>query len=160
MKGDKQITGMDNSLKNETKAVEGLISNKNPATGHLGGKETSLEIITRVAEEKGIEPKHLIALSLQESSLGKFLVGDEGCSHGYFQINLCANPGAKDVIGNVEAEANWAGDKLISHGYLDGYITLSFAKYNAPSNPQRGMLHAERVKARIPYAVALLGQDY
>ncbi len=121
-------------------------------------KETNIEIIIRVAEEKGIKPKHLIALSLQESSLGKFLVGDAGCSHGYFHINICANPDAKNVIGDVEAETRWAADKLISHGYLEGFITLSFAKYNSPANPEIGMPHAKRVKARFPHAISLLEQ--
>lgn len=106
-----------------------------------------IDEIVKVAELKGIKPEHLLAISAQESSLGKRKSGDNGCSLGWFHINTCANPEASGIIGNPAKEAAWVADKLISYGYLEGKITLSFARYNSPANPNYA--YAELVKKRL-----------
>ena len=95
-------------------------------------KETLINTIVRVAKEEGIKPSHLLGQAMAESSIREHVIGDGGCSKGVTQINICANPQAKSVIGNTEAELRWTADKLKSYGYDKGYITLAFAKYNAP----------------------------
>ena len=58
--------------------------------------------------------------------------------------NTCVYPEVISHIGNLRQEAEWTADKLIEYGYKDGYITLAFAKYNAPYKPN--MSYAEKVK--------------
>lgn len=103
--------------------------------------------IVKVAEAKGIKPEHMLAISAQESSLGKFKSGDGGCSLGWFHINTCANTGTSGIIGNPAKEAAWVADKLISYGYLEGKVTLAFARYNAPARPNYA--YAEQVEKRL-----------
>lgn len=111
--------------------------------------KSPIQEIMKVAKAKGINPDHLLAISAQESSLGKFKSGDNGCSKGWFHINTCpnANPAAAAIIGDPEREAEWVADKLISYGYLEGKITLAFARYNSPANPN--YVYAEQVEKRL-----------
>lgn len=107
-------------------------------------KRSEMDIIKEVAERKNIKEEHLLAIAQQESAMGKFLIGDNGCSQGWFQINVCANPRTQEIIGDFEKEAEWVADLLINYGYCEGYITLSLARYNNPSFPNHR--YAEQVK--------------
>jgi hypothetical protein len=120
-----------------------------PRVIEIKAAKSPIDEIVEVAKAKGIKPEHLLAISAQESSMGKFLSGDNGCSKGWFQINTCpgANPAASGIIGNTAKEAVWVADKLISYGYLEGNITLSFARYNSPVKPN--FAYAELVKKRL-----------
>lgn len=109
-------------------------------------QQNPIDEIEKVAEEYGIKPEHLLAISAQESSLGKLQSGDNGCSRGWFHINLCANPDASGIIGDPAKEAAWVSGKLLSYGYHED-LTLSLARYNAPANPNYA--YAELVKKRL-----------
>lgn len=104
-----------------------------------------VEIIKAVADEKGIDQVDLLAVSYQESLLGKLKVGDHGCSLGYFHINTCARPDAKALIGDVRKEATYAANLLVQYGYSENK-KKAFARYNAPNNPN--WEYAERVEGR------------
>lgn len=114
-----------------------------------GTKEYKAEIILRIAEINDIRGDDILAMWHLESLTGDALIGDQGCSRGNFHINLCANPDAKNVIGDIEKEAQWVADKLNGYGYRDGYETLAIAKYNLPSNPN--WKYAEKVDQRKKY---------
>lgn len=92
-----------------------------------------IDEIRTVAEKNGIQAEDLLAISAQESSLGKFLSGDGGCSRGWFHINLCVWDAA-DIIGNVAKEAQWAAERLNEYGYALDRIT-AIARYNRPARP-------------------------
>lgn len=93
-----------------------------------------IDEIRSVASIKGVAANDLLAISAQESSLGRFTTGDSGCSRGWFHINLCANPSAANVIGDITAESSWVADRLLSYGYHADRI-LAIARYNAPAAP-------------------------
>lgn len=104
-------------------------------------------IIRTIAREKDIAPNDLLAISAQESSLGMAKTGDKGCSHGFFHINLCANPDAKGLIGDVESETTWVANRLIAYGYFTDRRT-AIARYNSPNNPN--YKYADLVDKRLP----------
>jgi len=106
-----------------------------------------IETIKLVAKENGIREIDMLAISHQESLLGKLRVGDKGCSLGYFHINTCVHevPG---VIGNVRSEAEWVADKLNGYGYPDD-SRKAIAMYNSPANPNWD--YADKVESRKRY---------
>lgn len=107
---------------------------------------TVVEIISSVAQAKEIKPEHLLGIAAQESSFGKFVVGDEGCSVGLFHINTCANPDVKDIIGNLLLETEWVANRLLDFGYHQD-IRKAIARYNRPVNPN--WKYADLVEKRI-----------
>jgi hypothetical protein len=109
-------------------------------------EDTPKQIITKVARRNGLDPNDLIAISIQESSFGKFQSGDGGCSNGYFHLNHCADPARKQIIGDIEKEAQYVCELLIKYGYKENK-TLAFARYNSPNNPN--FAYAEKVKSRL-----------
>lgn len=117
-------------------------------------KKTTIKIIKEVSNKYGINPIYLISIALQESSFGKELIGDNKCSHGIWQINLCVFPEMKEKIGDVEAEAEWVANKLIEYKIKNNFVSLAFAKYNAPARPN--WKYSERVKNRFSEAEKLL----
>lgn len=113
-------------------------------------EEKPIDIIKNVASENDIDPVDMLAMAHLESLLGKLQTGDSGCSKGYFHINLCANPGARNVIGDVREEALWVANRLIGYGYLeDGGRTKAIAMYNAPARPN--YKYAKNVEDRKQY---------
>ncbi len=108
---------------------------------------TNIQKIKKIAIQNGIDQYDLLGIALRESSLCKALTGDGGISKGCFHANLRDNPEAKSLIGDVEKEAQWVADKLISYGYKDGFRTLSFARYNRPARPNYE--YAEKVKIDV-----------
>lgn len=112
--------------------------------------------IKNVANQYNIPAEVIFAIAGQESSYGKFKIGDKGCSQGYFHINTCVFKEAKKIIGNVEEETKWVAKKLVEYGYTKNYKTLALAKYNAPANPN--WEYAEKVKSRIEEAKKLLNK--
>ena len=123
-----------------------------PIEKQILSRSPELETIVKVAAIKKIKPEHLVAIALQESSFGKYLVGDGGCSKGFYHRNTCV--WGNEGIGNLEQETIWVADKLNSYGYQDDLITMSFSRYNAPNRPN--MQYAEKVKSRIPSAINML----
>ena len=105
-----------------------------------------IEIIKRVADKRGIAQEDMLAISHQESLLGKIKVGDEGCSLGYFHINTCVHVAAIKIIGDVRAEAEWVSDRLEEYGYIGGSRRKAIAMYNAPANPNWN--YADQVEGR------------
>ncbi len=114
---------------------------KDPAT-----PQSPIDKIRTVARLNNIPEEDLLAISAQESSLGKAKVGDSGCSRGWFHINLCANPEAKDLIGDPEQEAAWVVNRLIRYGYRTDR-KLAIARYNSPAKPN--FAYAELVEKRL-----------
>lgn len=102
------------------------------------------EVIATLAESHNIAPEHLLAISAQESSLGRALEGDGDCSKGWFHINICehANPDAEPLIGDIKKETKWVIKKLKEYGY-ETNVRLAIAKYNRPSRPN--FEYADRV---------------
>jgi hypothetical protein len=108
--------------------------------------ETEAETIAEVASANGIEPIHMFGIAAQESSFGKAKVGDEGCSKGWFHINICKNREAASVIGFLKSEAEWVADRLNELGYqVDSRRAI--ARYNRPADPNYE--YAELVEKRI-----------
>lgn len=100
--------------------------------GILEGKNTPYSLLIKKAQSSNIDPGHLLAISAQESSLGKHLIGDGGKSKGWFQINTAVYPVA--FIGDVGKEADWVISKLKEYGY-DKNPRLAIAMYNRPARP-------------------------
>lgn len=117
-----------------------------------------IQTISLVAEEKGIQPRHLVAMALHESFFGEALIGDGGCSHGWYHRNLCAG-WPEDGLGDLRSETEWVADRLIANGYLEGYITISIGKYNAPAWPRGNESYAAKVKALIPMAEQMIADS-
>jgi hypothetical protein len=105
-----------------------------------------VEIITQVAKANGIKPIDLLGIAAQESSFGKFQIGDKGCSIGFFQINICANQDAKGIIGNLANETQWVATRLNDLGYQTDN-RRAIAAYNRPANPN--YKYEELVEKRI-----------
>lgn len=107
---------------------------------------TNIEIIAEIARANGIEPIHLYGIAAQESSFGKLKIGDNGCSNGWYHINICANSNAKEVIGDLKKETKWVADRLNYLGYqIDSRRAI--AAYNRPSSPN--YKYADLVEKRI-----------
>lgn len=105
-----------------------------------------IAIIRTVAHEKGISENDMLAIGAQESSLGRAKVGDHGCSHGFFHINLCANADATELIGDVRLESVWVANKLLAYGYVSDRRT-AIARYNSPVRPNYA--YADLVEKRL-----------
>lgn len=105
-----------------------------------------IAIIRTIAREKGISENDMLAIGAQESSLGMAKVGDHGCSRGFFHINLCANPDATELIGDVREESVWVAKKLLAYGYATDRRT-AIARYNSPVRPN--YIYADLVEKRL-----------
>lgn len=116
-----------------------------PAAEPPNMQESPIDEIRQVAAATGIAANDLLAISAQESSLGKFTSGDNGCSRGWFHINLCVWDAA-DLIGNIAAEARWVAAKLNEYGYAADRVT-AIARYNAPARPNYD--YAAQVQKRL-----------
>jgi hypothetical protein len=109
-------------------------------------QSTTVEIIAEIAGANGIEPIHLFGIAAQESSFGKFQVGDSGCSRGFFHINICVNQGAKEIIGDLIKETQWVAKRLNDLGYQTD-SRKAIAAYNRPADPN--YKYADLVEKRI-----------
>ena len=59
-----------------------------------GGDPTVLNAIARAAQAAGVPYNVALATAMAESGLNPNAVGDQGCSHGLFQLNTCGGEGA------------------------------------------------------------------
>lgn len=77
-----------------------------------GIPESKAQVISDVATEIGVAPQYIGAIGLTESILNPDTVGDNGCSFGAYQNNLCANPQVKkecvtDFTCSTQNLAKW-----------------------------------------------------
>ncbi len=105
-----------------------LYNLKNPSSLQYENLKECIEITAN--KEKFQNAAYLLAIATVESRLGKYLVGDKGCSYGIYHINLCVWPEMKDKIGDIREETKFVIWLLRKYGFEDGYITLALNRYN------------------------------
>lgn len=65
-----------------------------------GGNPTILAAIAKAAQETGVPYNVALAVATAESGLDPTATGDQGCSHGLFQLNACEGEG----VGMTDAQ--------------------------------------------------------
>lgn len=64
------------------------------SSSQLGGNDPNvIAAIIRAAQETGVDPRLALAIAYNESGFDPGATGDQGCSHGIFQLNACAGEG-------------------------------------------------------------------
>lgn len=85
-----------------------------------GPKEQPTEILKRVCKSNGFTdsdcPKILFAMALQESGMGKWMVGDNGKSHGFYHIMSYHNV-SKSCSEDLSCSSEWTLKRMIRLGF-------------------------------------------
>lgn len=103
-----------------------------------------------------IDWKHLKAICTIESNCDSTAIGDTGKALGAFQIHTGHNPEVtSEQAFDFRWSAEWTAKRLVSHGYLEQFISRSIAKHNGSwKNPKvqryvqkiRKVYHREKKK--------------
>lgn len=84
--------------------------------------ETKEEKLEAVCQTKGIFdndcPRILKAMSMQESGFGKWMVGDQGRSRGFFHILNIHKDVTLECANSLTCSASWTLNRMIRNGYM------------------------------------------
>lgn len=71
----------------------------------------------------------LIAMAIAESGVQANVVGDNGLSHGYFQIQTKLHGVSKECTADFHCSADWTLSNLVKNGYPK-YRTIAIRRHN------------------------------
>lgn len=67
-----------------------------------GGNPDVMSAIAKAAQATGVPYNVALAVAVAESGLDPTAVGDQGCSHGLFQLNACAGEGVGMTLSDMQ----------------------------------------------------------
>lgn len=113
--------------------------------------ETNEEKLEAVCQSKGISdtdcPRILKAMSMQESGFGKWMVGDNSRSHGWFHIlNIHKDVSLKCAL-DISCSASWTLSRMIRNGYAQNKWH-AVGTHNSYT-PSVGAAYAKAVKKQL-----------
>lgn len=113
--------------------------------------ETKEEKLKAVCDAQGIYnedcPKILKAMSMQESGFGKWMVGDQGRSHGYFHILNIHKDVTLECASSLTCSATWTLKRMVRNGYKQDKWK-GVASHNSYT-PSVGAAYAKAVKKQL-----------
>ena len=112
-----------------------------------GGSPVVMQAIAKAAQATGVPYNVAIAVAMAESGLDPNAVGDQGCSHGLFQLNACAGEG----VGMTPAEM--ADPYTNALKALQQFAAVAQANPGITSDPGAWAAAAQRPKDPTAYAV-------
>lgn len=90
------------------------------------------EIAHELCSSRGFEKwcaDDLIAMAIAESGVQASAVGDNGLSHGYFQIQIALHNVKKECATDFRCSADWTLSNLVKNGYPK-YRTIAIRRHN------------------------------
>jgi hypothetical protein len=99
-----------------------------------------MDTLRNVCAAKGLAddekcPKVLAAMARQESTFGKYMIGDGGHSVGWFQINNRWHKVSRDCAMDLVCSADYTLDYLLENGYLKNWKIAVMAHNGTPGIP-------------------------
>jgi soluble lytic murein transglycosylase-like protein len=112
-----------------------------------GGDPTVLQALARAAQDAGVPYNVALATAMAESGLNPTAIGDQGCSHGLFQLNTCGGEG----VGMSPGELNDPYTNALTA--LRQFAAVAQADPSITSDPGRWAAAAQRPADPNGYAV-------
>lgn len=108
-------------------------------------------ILSKVCRDKGFTdsdcPKILTAMAKVESGMGKWMVGDNGQSHGFFHIMFYHNV-PKSCSEDLKCSATWTLNRMVAKGFATNRANAIRLHNGGLSNPKT-LAYLKAVKSRM-----------
>jgi len=111
-----------------------------------GGNPTILSAIAKAAQETGVPYNVALAVATAESGLDPSATGDQGCSHGLFQLNACEGEG----VGMTDAQM--ADPYTNALTALQRFAAVAAGDPSITSDPGKWAAAAQRPQDPTTYA--------
>lgn len=112
-----------------------------------GGNPTILAAIAKAAQETGVPYNVALATAIAESGLDPTATGDNGCSHGLFQLNTCGGEGQGMTLDQMQDPYTNAKRAL------EQFAAVAAADPSVTSDPGKWAAEAQRPQDPTNYAL-------